>query len=169
MSFFFWGRWEQTIPGKCHSEEMGEALLARLVEKVQLNPNSSPLDEFFDLFLITPAARTDLKDVHGSHLQHDTIKLVRRNLNTFVRQISDGQLVSPVLWKSKVPTVDLDLTNGKVVVLWNTGSGATNEDNDDTGTKILSAPIIHGRGVLATFAPRPYTAVCSIPCRFCSQ
>ena len=84
---------------------MGEALLARLVEKLRLNPNSSSLDDYFDLFLLTPAARTDLKDLHGSHLQNDTIKLVRRNLNTFVRQISDGQLVSPVLWKSKVKII----------------------------------------------------------------
>ena len=107
VSFLFWGRWEQTIPRKCHSEEMGEALLARLVEKLRLNPNSGSLDDCFDLFLLTPAARTDLKDLHGSHLQNDTIKLLWRNLNTFVRQISDGQLVSPVLWKSKVKTVEV--------------------------------------------------------------
>ena len=107
VSFLFWGRWEQKIPGKCHSEEMGEALLAPLVEKLRLNPNSSSLDDCFDLFLLTPAARTDLKDLHGSHLQKDTIKLVRCSLNTFVRQISDGQLVSLLLWKSKVKTVRL--------------------------------------------------------------
>ena len=105
VSFLFWGRWDQTIPGKCHSEEMGEALLARLVEKLRLNPNISSLDDCFDLFLLTLAARTDLKDCHGSHLQNDTIKLVRLNLSSFVRQISDGKLVSPVLWKSKVKTV----------------------------------------------------------------
>ena len=98
VSFLFWGRWGQIIPGKCHSEEMGEALLARLVEKLRWNPNSSSLDDGFDLFFLTSQARTDLKDLHGSHLQNDTIKLVHRNLNTFLRQISDGRLVSPVLW-----------------------------------------------------------------------
>ena len=86
---------------------MGEALLARLVEKLRLNPNSSSLDDYFDLFLLTPAARTDLKELHGSHLQNDTMKLVRLNLNTFPRQFTDGQLVSPVLWKSKVKTVEV--------------------------------------------------------------
>ena len=84
---------------------MGEALLARLVEKLRSSPNVSSLDDCFDLLLITLAAHTDLKAPHGSHLQNDTIKLVRRNLNTLVRQISDGQLVSPLLWKSKVKTV----------------------------------------------------------------
>ena len=39
VSFLFWGRWEKTMPGKCHSEETGEALSARLVEKVRLTPN----------------------------------------------------------------------------------------------------------------------------------
>ena len=63
-----------------------------------------------------------------------------------------------------VPTVDVELTDDKVVVLRNTGTEATNEDDDDTGTKILIAPIIQGRGLPATFA-----AVCSIPCRWCSQ
>ena len=47
MSFLVWGRWEQTILGKRHSE-MGAALLARLVEKLRLNPNSSSLDDCFD-------------------------------------------------------------------------------------------------------------------------
>ena len=105
VSFLSWGRWEQTTLGKCHSEEMGEASLARLVEELQLNPNSSSLDDCFDPFLLTPAARTDRKGLHGSHLQNGTIKLVRHNLNTFVRRISDGQLVSPVSWKSKVKTM----------------------------------------------------------------
>ena len=102
--FFFCGRWEQTIRTKCHSKEMDAALLARLVETLRLNPNSSSLDDCVDLFLLASAARTDLKDLHGPHLQNDTIKLVRRNLNTFLRQMSDGQFVSPVLWKSKVKT-----------------------------------------------------------------
>ena len=70
-----------------------------------VEPSSSSLDDCFDLLLLTPAAHTDLKDLQGSHLQNDTIKLVRCNLNTFVRQINDGQLVSPVLWKSKVKTI----------------------------------------------------------------
>ena len=35
VSFLFLGRWERTISGKCHSEQMGEALLARLVEKLR--------------------------------------------------------------------------------------------------------------------------------------
>ena len=68
-----------------------------------------------------------------------------------------------------VPTVDIELTDDKVVVLRNTGIEATNEDDDDTGTQILIAPIIQGRGVPATFAARPYAAVCTIPCQLCSQ
>ena len=64
---------------------MGQVVLARLVEKLRLNPNTSSLDDCFDFFLLTPAARTNLKDLHGSHLQNDTIKLARPNLNTFVR------------------------------------------------------------------------------------
>ena len=68
-----------------------------------------------------------------------------------------------------VPTIDVELTNDKVVVLRNMGTEATNEADDDTGTKILIAPIIQGRGVPATFAARPYAAVCSIACRLCSQ
>ena len=57
-----------------------------------------------------------------------------------------------------VPTLDVELTYGKVVVLRNTGTGATEAD-DDTGTKILIAPIIQGRGVPATFTTRPYSGV----------
>ena len=68
VSFLFWGWWEQTIPGNSPLEEMGEAVLARLVEKLRLNPNTSSLDDCFDLFLLTPAARMDLKDLHGYHL-----------------------------------------------------------------------------------------------------
>ena len=68
----------------------------------------------------------------------------------------------------RVPTVDVELTDDKVIVLRNTGTEATNEDDNDKGTKILLAPIIQGRGVPATFAARPYAAVCSIPCRLCS-
>ena len=102
VSFLFW---EQTTLWKCHSEEMGEALSARLVEKLRLNPNSSSLDDCFDLFLLTPAVHTDFKDLHCFHLQNDTIQLLQRNLNTFVRHISDGQLVSLVLWKSEMKTV----------------------------------------------------------------
>ena len=63
VSFLFWGWWAQTTPGKCHSEEVGVALLAGSVEKLRLNPNSTSLDECFDLFLLTPAARADLKDL----------------------------------------------------------------------------------------------------------
>ena len=47
--------------------------------------------------------------------------------------------------------VDVELTRDKVIVPWNTGTKATNEDDDDTGTKILIAPVIQGRGVPATF------------------
>ena len=68
-----------------------------------------------------------------------------------------------------VPTVDVELIDDKVVVLRNTRTKAMNEDDDDTGTKILIAPVIPGRGVPATFATRPYVAVCSVPCRLCSQ
>ena len=70
VPFLFWGRWEQTIRGKCQSEaeEMGAAWLAGLGEKLRLNPNNKSLDDCFDLFLLTPAARMDLKDLHGSHL-----------------------------------------------------------------------------------------------------
>ena len=50
VCFLFWGRREQTIRGKCHSEETSEALLARLVEKLRLNPNNSSLDDWIDLF-----------------------------------------------------------------------------------------------------------------------
>ena len=78
---------------------MVEALLARVVEKLGLNPNSSFRHDCFDLSLLTPAARTDFKDLHGPRLQNDTIRLVRRNFNTFVRQSNDGKLVSPVLRK----------------------------------------------------------------------
>ena len=66
-----------------------------------------------------------------------------------------------------VPTVDVELTDDKVVVLGNMGTEATNEDG--TGTKILIAPVIQGRGVPATFAARPCATVCSIPCRLCSH
>ena len=107
VSFLFWGRWEQTIPGKSHCEETCEALFARLVEKLRLNPSSLSLDDCFDLFSRTPTTRTDLKDLHASHLQNDTSKLIRRNLNTIVCQHSDGQLVSAVLLKSKVKNVNV--------------------------------------------------------------
>ena len=50
--FLCWGQWERTIPGKCHSEDMGEALLARLVEKLWLNSNSSSWDDGFDLLCV---------------------------------------------------------------------------------------------------------------------
>ena len=111
VSFLFWGRWEQTMRGECHSDEMGEALRARLVEKLRLNANSSCLDDCLDLFLLTLAAHTQLKELHGAHLRIDAIKFVRRNLNTFVRQISDGQLVPSILWKLEVKT-------GKVMDDW---------------------------------------------------
>ena len=81
VSFLFWGWWEQTVLGKCHFEEMGEA---RLVETLRLNLTSSFLDDCFDLFLLTPPTLTDFKDLHGSHLRNDTIKLVRRNLSTIM-------------------------------------------------------------------------------------
>ena len=66
VSFWFLGGWEQTIAGKCHSEVMGEVLLACLVEKLRLNPNTSSLDDSFDLILLTPAVRTNLQDLHCS-------------------------------------------------------------------------------------------------------
>ena len=68
-----------------------------------------------------------------------------------------------LLWRAKelkavrtalskfVLAVDVELTDDKVVVLRNTGIEATNEDDNDTGTKILIAPVIQGRGVPATF------------------
>ena len=68
-----------------------------------------------------------------------------------------------------VPTVYVKLTDDKVIVLRNTSTKATNKDEDDTRTKILLAPVVQGRGVPATFAAKPYAAVCSIPCRLCSQ
>ena len=105
VSFLFWSQWEQTTPRKCNSGEMGEALLARRVENLWLNPNSSSLDDFLNFFLHTLAARTNLRVLHASNIENGTIKLAGRNLNTFVRQISDGQLLSPVSWKSKVKTV----------------------------------------------------------------
>ena len=68
-----------------------------------------------------------------------------------------------------IPTVDVELIDDKVVVLRNTGTEATNEDDDDKGTKILIVPIIEGCSVPATFAARPYAAMCSIPRRLWSQ
>ena len=72
-------------------------------------------------------------------------------------------LLKPIL------LVDLELTDDKVVVLLVTGTKATNEDDDDTGTKILIALVNQGRTMPATFAARPYAPVCSIPCRLCLQ
>ena len=40
-----------------------------------------------------------------------------------------------------VPTIDVKITDDKFVVLRNIGTEATNEDEDDTGTKILIAPV----------------------------
>ena len=68
-----------------------------------------------------------------------------------------------------VTTVDVELSDDKVVVLRNKATEATNEDEDDIRTKILVAPFVEGRGVPATFATRPYAAVCPIPCGSCSQ
>ena len=68
-----------------------------------------------------------------------------------------------------MPTFDVELDDDKVVVLRNTGSEATNEDDDDIGTKVLIAPVIRGHGVPPTFESRPYAAMCPIPCRLCHQ
>ena len=66
-----------------------------------------------------------------------------------------------------VPTVDVEITDDKVVLLRNTGTEATKEDTVDTCTKILFVLVIRGR-VVPAFAARPYTTVCCIPCRLCS-
>ena len=61
----------------------------------------------------------------------------------------------------RVPTVDVELTDDKVGVLWNKGTEATNEDEDDTGTKILIGPIVQGRGmpIIAPLLRRPLGAI----------
>ena len=74
-----------------------------------------------------------------------------------------------------VPTVDVELTDNKVVVLRNTGIEATNEDDDDTGTKILIYQ--SSRAVVCQLPSQqdltqrcdPFLVDCAVYSRFCPR
>ena len=118
-----WCRWHERLPPRCLSEEPCEALLSRVVTMMRRYATAVDLEGVFDIFLITPRPKMDLRDLR-SHIPKGAVPAVDRALADMVRFVgrrpppyfpSSGQATTvvpaigalvckyPVRWQDDIP------------------------------------------------------------------
>ena len=83
-ALMIWSSWYSNLPGHAHSEEMCEALLSRLVQKLRFHPQCKTLDGACELFLLLCPASKNPKDLKDGKMQADLVPYVDSNLNALV-------------------------------------------------------------------------------------
>ena len=82
-----WSQWYSSLPGQAHSEEICEALLSRLVQKLHAFPNCTSLDSACELFLLVRPSSTHLKDLTDGKMQADLLPFIRDNMVAVVNAV----------------------------------------------------------------------------------
>ena len=79
-----WNDWYKGLPPCCLTEEMCEGLLSCVVSMLHRHPNSTALEEVYNLFLITPLPDDHVKDLNSSQLPNALLETARHNLHSVI-------------------------------------------------------------------------------------
>lgn len=109
VALLHWTKWHSETPGQMHSEEICEAMLARLSSVCRTHPNHHTLEKTQQLFQSLEPTRFAQK-IAGIMPRH-TMLLLKLRLKKFM--VETGQVIRPkILWGPKKTIVSEDMERG---------------------------------------------------------